>query len=199
MRKKYVLWGLLALLLILIAYPSWVAYRVWDQTRQDENHSADAIVVLGAAQYDGEPSPVFRARLNHGAYLYDEGFSETIIVTGGKAEGDRFSEAEAGARYLSETQGVPAERILLEDVGSTTAESLEEVRDIAAEQDIHSVLLVSDPMHSERIKMIAGDLGFEETYASWAGYEALDRSRKTKVKELVREVVSIINYQLFGG
>jgi uncharacterized SAM-binding protein YcdF (DUF218 family) len=198
MRKK-VIWGLAVLLLLLVGYPSWIAYRVWDQANEDEVHSADAIVVLGAAQYDGDPSPVFQARLDHAAYLYDTGVSSTIIVTGGKAEGDRFSEAEAGARYLTEERGVDSARILEEREGRTTLESLEAVWDIAEPRSIDSVLLVSDPMHSERIKMIAGDLGFEETYASRVSYQQLERSRETKAKELLREVVSIINYQVFGG
>jgi uncharacterized SAM-binding protein YcdF (DUF218 family) len=198
MRKK-VIWGLAVLLLLLIAYPTWIGYRVWSQANRDEVHSADAIVVLGAAQYDGDPSPVFQARLDHAAYLYDTGVSNTIIVTGGKAEGDRFSEAEAGETYLTDQQGVDSNRILRETEGTTTLESLEAVWDIAEPRDISSVLLVSDPMHSERIKMIASDLGFEEAYASRVSYQQLDRSRETKARELLREVVSIINYQLFGG
>lgn len=198
MRKKIV-WGVVVLLLLVIAYPAWVAYRVWDQANKDEVHSADAIVVLGAAQYDGDPSPVFQARLDHAAYLYDTGVSNTIIVTGGKAEGDRFSEAEAGERYLTEEKGVSADRILAEVEGTTTYESLAAVWELAEPRSITSVLLVSDPMHSARIKMIAGDLGFEGTYASRVSYQQLDRSRETKAKELVREVGSIIHYQIFGG
>lgn len=197
--RKYVIWGLAVLLLVLVGYPSWIAYRVWDQANEDEVHSADAIVVLGAAQYDGDPSPVFQARLDHAAYLYDTGVSNTIIVTGGKAEGDRFSEAEAGARYLADERDVDPNKILEEREGTTTFESLEAVWGIAEPLSIESVLLVSDPMHSERIKMIAGDLGFEETYASRVSYQQLDRSRETKAKELFREVISIINYQFFGG
>lgn len=197
--RKYLIWGVAVLLLLLVAYPSWIAFRVWDQANEDEIHSADAIVVLGAAQYDGDPSPVFQARLDHAAYLYDTGVSRTIIVTGGKAEGDRFSEAEAGASYLTDQRGVDPERILEEREGTTTLESLEAVWEIAEPRSIESVLLVSDPMHSERIKMIAGDLGFEETYASRVSYQQLDRSRETKAKELLREVVSILNYQFFGG
>jgi uncharacterized SAM-binding protein YcdF (DUF218 family) len=198
MRKK-VIWALAVLLLLLVGYPSWIAYRVWDQANEDEVHSADAIVVLGAAQYDGDPSPVFQARLDHAAYLYNTGVSNTIVVTGGKAQGDRFSEAEAGAQYLTEVRGVDPERILEEREGTTTLESLEGVWAIAEPRDIDSVLLVSDPMHSERIKMISEDLGFEESYASRVSYQQLDRSRETKAKELFREVISIINYQFFGG
>jgi uncharacterized SAM-binding protein YcdF (DUF218 family) len=198
MRKK-VIWALAVLLLLLVGYPSWIAYRVWDQANEDEVHSADAIVVLGAAQYDGDPSPVFQARLDHAAYLYNTGVSNTIVVTGGKAQGDRFSEAEAGAQYLTEVRGVDPERILEEREGTTTLESLEGVWAIAEPREIESVLLVSDPMHSERIKMISEDLGFEESYASRVSYQQLDRSRETKAKELFREVISIINYQFFGG
>src|ERR671914_2362034 len=88
------------LLVAAVAYPLWLALQVWEQSRSDENHSADAIVVLGAAQYDGDPSPVFRARLDQAAYLYGEGFSDTVIVTGGKRTGDRFTESGAGRRHL---------------------------------------------------------------------------------------------------
>jgi uncharacterized SAM-binding protein YcdF (DUF218 family) len=186
-----------AILVLLLFYPACLAFQVWEQTQEDENHSADAIVVLGAAQYDGDPSPVFEARLNHAAYLYQEGFSETVIVTGGKQAGDRFTEAEAGGNYLIE-RGVPEEAILHEPKGTTTLESLENVRDIAEDRSIDSLLLVSDPMHSERIKRMAGDLGFEDAYASWASYQELDRSRVTKAKELVREVGAILVYEVLN-
>src|ERR671919_2420537 len=128
MRKKLVL-GLAGLLLLLIAYPSWIAYRVWDQANADEVHSADAIVVLGAAQYDGEPSPVFEARLDQAEYLYSEDLAPRIVVTGGRQEGDRFSESEVGRDYLV-TLGAPEEVILSEDEGSTTLESLTNVHDM---------------------------------------------------------------------
>jgi uncharacterized SAM-binding protein YcdF (DUF218 family) len=187
----------IAVVVVLLAYPLYLAYQVWSQSHRDENHSADAIVVLGAAQYDGEPSPIFKARLDQAAYLYREGFSTTVIVTGGKQEGDRFTEAEAGANYLV-SQGVSSEAFLLENQGSTTLESLREVRDLADEHGIQSVLLVSDPMHSERIKRIAGDLGFSAVYSSPASYISLNRSRATKARELAREVASIIAYEIFG-
>ena len=105
-----------AVVIVLLAYPVWVALQVWSQSRIDENQSADAIVVLGAAQYDGEPSPIFEARLKQAAYLYGEGFSPVVIVTGGKRSGDRFTESEAGEMYL-EANGVPSEAILNENEG----------------------------------------------------------------------------------
>jgi uncharacterized SAM-binding protein YcdF (DUF218 family) len=186
----------LAVVAVVIAYPVWLAFQVWEQSRDDEVHAADAIVVLGAAQYDGTPSPVFKARLDQAIYLYGEGLAPTIVLTGGKRPGDRFTEAEAGANYLAE-QGIPAEVILRETAGRTTLESLRSVRAIADEHGIDSLLLVSDPMHSERVKRMAADLGFE-AWVSWASYQNLQRSRLTKAKELVREVASIIVYEFLG-
>jgi uncharacterized SAM-binding protein YcdF (DUF218 family) len=185
----------LVLLVLLLAWPAWLAYQVWDQSHEDELHSADAIVVLGAAQYNGEPSPVFKARLDHAAFLYEENFSETVIVTGGAQEGDRFTEAEAGHMYLTE-QDIPSDHIVTETEGRTTLQSLRNVKRIAEEQGIETVLLVSDPLHSERVKRIATDLGFEETYASWASYVNLHRSWATKSKELLHEVASLMAYEL---
>lgn len=187
--------GLVALL--ILGYPLFLGWQVWSQSHRDENHSADAIVVLGAAQYDGEPSPIFKARLDQAAYLYDEGFSPRVVVTGGKQAGDRFTESEAGASYLV-SQGIPPEDILSENEGSTSLESLKRVREMADQQGIDSVLLVSDPMHSERIKRMATDLEFQEVYTSPASYISLNRSRATKAKELAREVASIIAYEWFG-
>jgi len=179
---------------LILAYPLWVGLQVWQQSRTDEVHTADAIVVLGAAQYNGDPSPVFQARLDHAAYLYLEDLSPTIIVTGGRQPGDTFTEAEAGENYLA-AQGISRDDILGETEGSTTYESLEAVTEIAADNGIDSLLLVSDPMHSERVKRMAHDLGFDDSWVSWAGYTALDRSRLTKAKELIREVASIMVYE----
>ena len=185
----------LVVIVAMLAYPAWLAFRVWNQSHNDEVRGADAIVVLGAAQYNGKPSPVLKARLDQAAYLWEQELSDFFIVTGGKQEGDRFTEAQAAHMYL-EQQGVPPENILEEDKGTTTLESLEEVRDIATARGIDSVLLVSDPLHSERIKRMAHDLGFDEAYTSPASYVDLNRSRETKVKQLIREVGSLMVYEI---
>lgn len=185
----------LVVLALAVGYPALLAFQIWDQSHNDEVHSADAIVVLGAAQYNGKPSPVFKARLDQAAYLYDEGLSETVVVTGGKQPGDSFTEADAGEAYLAEAHGIPSDRILAESEGRTTFESLQGVRAIAREQGMESVLLVSDPLHSKRIKTIALDLGFARAYASPASYAELDRSRATKARELVHEVGSLLAYR----
>lgn len=187
--------AILVVVLACLAYPLWLGFRVWDQSHDDEIRRADAIVVLGAAQYNGVPSPVFKARLDHALYLYNEELAEKIIVTGGKREGDRFTEAGAGAHYLVEGD-VPPEAILAESLGTTTYESLQEARKLAASNGIETALFVSDPLHSERIKRIATDLGFAGAYTSPADYTRLARSRETKLKELVHEVLSLLAYQL---
>lgn len=188
--------ALLVLVLGLLAYPLWLGFRVWDQSHDDEVFFADAIVVLGAAQYDGEPSPVYKARLDHALYLFDEGIAERVVVTGGKARGDRFTEAEAGRRYL-EAADVPSAAIMSEGEGRTTLESLRAVKELADESGIDKAVFVSDPLHSERIKRMAMDLGFENAYTSPASYVQLERSRATKLRELLREVLSLLAYQLF--
>jgi uncharacterized SAM-binding protein YcdF (DUF218 family) len=189
---------LAALLFAAIVYPSWLGFQVWRQSHRDENHTADAIVVLGAAQYNGTPSPIFKARLDQAAYLYEQRFSRTVIVTGGKREGDQFTESEAGELYLVE-RGIPTDNILNENNGRTSLESLSNVWDMAQAHGIKSVLLVSDPMHSERIKRMAIDLGFTDVYSSPASYISLNRSRSTKARELFREIASIVSYELLGG
>ena len=191
-RMAAILW------IVLLIYPAWLGYQIWEQSRRDELPGrADAIVVLGAAHYNGRPSPVLKARLDHAAYLFREGFSNTVIVTGGTAEGDEISEAEAGERYLDDEGTVPFNRILAEEEGRTTLESLTNVRDIAEVQGIDSLLLVSDPLHSERVKRMAKDLGFDQAFTSPVNYLELRRSRETKVTELLHEVVSLTVYELF--
>lgn len=183
----------LIVIVLVIAYPAWLGFKVWSQSHDDELHSADAIVVLGAAQYDGEPSPILKARLDHAAYLYEEGFAELVIVTGGKQIGDRFTEAETGRMYL-EDKDIPGEHILEEDEGLTTLDSLRRVADVYEEEGFEALLLVSDPLHSERIKRMTHDLGLTG-YTSPASYVELNRSRTTKAKELMREIASLLAYE----
>jgi uncharacterized SAM-binding protein YcdF (DUF218 family) len=194
--KRVLIITLLALV-ALLAYPLWLGWQIYEQSNDDQVHSADAIVVLGAAQYNGEPSPIFRARLDHALFLYGEDLAETVVVTGGKQPGDRFTEAETGEIYLA-ARAVPEESILTEPGGNSTLESLRGVREIARDQGIETLLLVSDPLHSERIKRIARDLGFDEAYTSWASYTRLERSRMTKAREFVREIGALLVYELFS-
>jgi uncharacterized SAM-binding protein YcdF (DUF218 family) len=161
-RRRYwlrrTLFVLLALFLGGILYYGITLWQVWSTGQGDQARPVDAIVVMGAANYDGRPSPLLRARLDHAVALYEEGLAPEIIVTGGKLDGDRFTEAEASRRYLVDN-GVPDEAILLESDGHSTWESLEGVAAIAADEGIERVLIVTDPYHSLRSRLIAQELG----------------------------------------
>lgn len=154
-----ILGGLAALVLLVIGYYGVTLYQVWSTGRHDEARKVDAIVVMGAAQYDGRPSPLLKARLDHALELYRAKRAPVIVVTGGKLSGDRFTEAAASRRYLRDL-GVPASAILSEDRGRSTWQSLEGVVDLLAKRTPKArVLIVTDPFHCLRAKLIAEELG----------------------------------------
>lgn len=148
------------LLFALLVYLAVTFVQVWQAARRDEATAAEAIIVLGAAQYDGVPSPVLRARLDHALGLYERGIAPLIVVTGGRREGDRFTEATAAATYLHQ-HDVPDEAILRETTGRSSWESLAAASRFLAARDIDRVVLVSDPYHCERIGRIASELGLD--------------------------------------
>lgn len=151
---------LLVLVLVGVVYYGITFFQVWSTGRRDQARTVDALVVLGAAQYDGRPSPQLAARLDHVIELWQQGIAPVIVVTGGNQPGDRFTEAEASAAYLVE-RGVPAEAIVQESEGRSSWESLEGVAELVQPVGIERVLLVSDPFHSLRVRLIAEELGFE--------------------------------------
>jgi uncharacterized SAM-binding protein YcdF (DUF218 family) len=126
--------------------------------QRDERQKADAIVVLGAAQYNGRPSPVLQARLDHALRLYRAKLAPRVVVTGGQAKGDRESEATVGRRYLS-SRGVPANRIVLRPEGRSTRASVEAVVEWAEKERYDTLLFVSDPFHLARVRTEARRAG----------------------------------------
>jgi uncharacterized SAM-binding protein YcdF (DUF218 family) len=141
--------------ILLTAYATW---RIIAQGDLDDTRPADAIVVMGAAQYDGRPSPIFRARLDHAVDLYKAGVAPYLVVTGGKAEGDRTTEA-ASARQYAIGHGVPAASILMEDEARTTLASVRSVGVILRDADLQTAVFVSDRQHMLRVLRMAGDQG----------------------------------------
>jgi uncharacterized SAM-binding protein YcdF (DUF218 family) len=135
---------------------------VWRASSGQRPRAADAIVVLGAAQYDGTPSPVLRARLDRARELWQQGWAPVIVTTGGKAVGDRTTEAETGYAYLRET-GVPATALVALATGRTTWEEMTNVGQRLRTQGLERVLLVSDGYHSMRLDQIAGSVGLDAT------------------------------------
>jgi uncharacterized SAM-binding protein YcdF (DUF218 family) len=139
-------------LVLLVWLASLAAVLIWEQN--DQARPASAIVVLGAAQYVGRPSPVLRARLDHAIDLWRRKLAPVIIVTGGTGRGDTTSEAAVSRRYAIR-QGVPASAILMETNGRTTSQSMDAVEALMAQRHRRDVLLVSDPFHRLRLTILA--------------------------------------------
>jgi uncharacterized SAM-binding protein YcdF (DUF218 family) len=161
-------------LVLAVAYPAVTFVQVWHAARVDERRPSDAIVVLGAAQYDGRPSPVLQGRLDTAAELWRAGVAPRIVTTGANQVGDRFTEAESGRRYLTE-QGVPAEAIVAVPVGRNTWQELEATAAVLLAEGHEKVTLVSDPYHAYRIDQIADEVGLDGAVVSTPGSASLDR------------------------
>jgi uncharacterized SAM-binding protein YcdF (DUF218 family) len=180
-------------LLLVVAYTTW---RIWDQGNHDEVRPADAIVVLGAAQYNGVPSPIYRARLDHAIGLFEEGVAPTLVMTGGKLPGDNTTEADAGRAYAI-AQGVPAEAIIVEDRGRTTLESLRTVGGMLREHELDSAVFVSDRTHMLRVLRIARDQGVE-AFGSPTQTSPIDASPSERLRATFHEVGALGLYFLAG-
>lgn len=139
-----------------------VAFRVWWVAREDDRTRSDVIVVLGASQYDGTPSPVLQARLEHAKALYEDGVAPTIVTVGGKLAGDRFTEAAAGKAWLV-AHGVPASDVVAVGEGSDTWTSLVAADALMEDQGWGTAVLVTDPWHSFRSREMARHLGMQVT------------------------------------
>jgi uncharacterized SAM-binding protein YcdF (DUF218 family) len=199
LRRHPVLVSLGAVAIVALLVVAITATAVWRSAHTDDASRidrADVILVLGAAQYDGEPSPVFRGRLQHAALLYREGRSETVVVLGGGAPGDRTSEAAAGRDWLIANEGLPADDVVASPVGTTTLESLQAAAEWMRERDLDSAFLVSDPWHNLRVKRMASDLGIEG-YAS-ATWQSAAKSEGTRLGGYVRETFAYLAYRLLG-
>jgi uncharacterized SAM-binding protein YcdF (DUF218 family) len=190
---------LLVLALSTVLLVGGAAITVWRAAHHDaaaDIDHADAIVVLGAAQYNGVPSPVFEGRLDHAAILWQQGRADVVFTVGSKQPGDRHTEAEAGRNYLIQ-HGVPADRIVAVDVGHTSYQSLQAITHEMRDRGLTSAFLVSDPWHNARIVAMADDLGIEgHASATWTSGDA---SQETRGREYVRETFAYLYYRLFGG
>jgi uncharacterized SAM-binding protein YcdF (DUF218 family) len=151
-------WMWRLLLLALVWLVGVAAYIVWVGQRDDATR-ADAIIVLGAAAYDAKPSPVFEERIRHGIDLYKRGMAPTLIFTGGYGgSGARFSESQVARRYALR-QGVPEKAILIESLSRNTHENLRQASLLMQQHNLHSVIIVSDPLHMARALRISRGLG----------------------------------------
>ena len=185
-----------AVLVVVVLVVGFTALRVWQVARLDSRAKVDAIVVLGASQFDGRPSAIFQARLDHAKALYDDGVGPVVVTVGGNREGDRFTEAAAGARYLR-TAGVPAGDVAEVGEGSDTLGSLRAVAVLAEERSWDRVVLVTDPWHSYRARAMAGEVGLSaRTSPARSGPAVQGRGRE--VRYILRETAAYLYYKVLG-
>jgi uncharacterized SAM-binding protein YcdF (DUF218 family) len=189
---RVVLVGLVA----VTAVGGYAAYRIWDQAGRDERREADVIVVLGAAQYNGTPSPLFAARLDHAIALFHEGVAPHLIVTGGKREGDRTTEA-ASAREYAIAHDVPDDAILAEDTSRTTLQSIRGVAELMRGAGLQTAVFVSDPTHMLRVLRMAADVGID-AYGSPTRTSPLERDPAGRLDATVHELGALAVYFVTG-
>jgi uncharacterized SAM-binding protein YcdF (DUF218 family) len=175
----------------------YATYRVWAQGQRDEQRAVDAIVVMGAAQYDGRPSPVYAARLDHAVELYRAGLARRLIVTGGKAEGDRTTEAATGRAYAI-ARGVPGDAIIVEDQSRTTFASIRAVSDVLREHGLKDAIFVSDRPHMLRVLRMAADDGIT-AWGSPTRTSPLENDAGQRVDATLHELGALAQYFLVGG
>lgn len=172
---------------MVTAFSLWIisvaAVVTWSS--RDEARPAQAIVVLGAAQYAGKPSPVLRARLDHALDLWNRHFASLLILTGGTGSGDTTSEAAVGRNYARK-HGVPDSAILVENEGRTTSESMRAVAGMLEVRGLQSALLVSDPFHMLRLRILARRFGFTP-YTSPTRTSPISQDREKRWKYVFSE------------
>ena len=188
---------LLAVVFVLPAL-SWAAYvvlRVAIVGERDAHRPADAVVVLGTQEYSGWTSYPFSARLDHALSLYEEGLAPLVIVAGGDPEGDSYTEAAAGVRYL-EDRGLPPEALLTVG-GNNTYENLREVKALVEREGLESVLLVSERFHMLRSLVMAEDLEIQ-AYGSPTNTSPRDHNPALRFYYTLREVAAYTAYYILG-
>ena len=184
-----------AVVTIALLVLALTAGRVWWTARQDDRRVSDAIVVLGAAQFDGRPSSVFTARLVHARNLWRDDVAPRIITVGGNREGDRFTEAAAGKRWLTEN-GVPARRIVAVPTGSDTLSSVTAVHKSMQRRGWSTAVVVTDPWHALRTGSMANDRGIEAVLSPTRRGPAV-RQRSTEIRYIGRETLAYIYWKVF--
>lgn len=192
--KKKIKWALLSIGIVLILYIISIAISIWNYGEKDEKQSADVAIVLGAATSNGEVTPVFQERINHGIWLYENGFVKTLIFTGGIGEGNEKSDAWVAKQYAIE-QGIPESVILLEEQSTITQENIENAKKIMDDNCYDTAIIVSDPLHMKRAMLMADDYGIK-AYSSptpTSRYITL----KNKLSFLAREEFFYIGYKIY--
>ncbi|WP_017599609.1 YdcF family protein, partial [Nocardiopsis lucentensis] len=195
-RRLRVRWLIALVLLALLALPPGTWAWVWYTARQDDRAATDAIIVLGASQYNGVPSEIFEARLRHAQSLYQSGVAPVIVTVGGKQPADNYTEAASGRNWLVEV-GVPAEQVIAVEEGRDTLQSIRAVSEVFEDNGWETATLVSDPWHSLRSQRMAHDHGIEAgTSPARSGPAVIER--RTQLWYITRETMSLWYYWIFS-
>lgn len=192
--RRWIVRTVIGTVVLAIVLVTGAAIRVWQVARIDDFSPAGAVLVLGAAQYNGVPSAVFRARLDRGADLYEAGVAPYVVTVGGKQIGDAFTEAEAGRNYLID-RGVPADAIIAVSAGADTLQSVEQVARELERRGMYSVVIASDPWHSLRTRTMARDAGLKAWTAPTRTGPAV-YTRESQLTGIVRETGALLWYQI---
>ena len=190
-KTKILLFSLLGFLLLFVILLSVLAASIWRYAEVDETRRADVAIVLGAGTEGGTVSPVFRERILHGIWLYENGYVDYLLLTGGVGDGSTRSDA-AVAREFAIDEGVPPEVILIEETSTITEENLDNARMVMEANGLSTALLVSDPLHMKRAMLVAEDYGV--TAYSSPTPTTMYRSTSTKLPFLAREVFFYVGY-----
>jgi uncharacterized SAM-binding protein YcdF (DUF218 family) len=185
-----------AAVLALVLIVTSTALAIWWTARQDSRPASDAIVVLGSAQYNGVPSSIFEARLEHAVALYEDDVAPMIVTVGGKADGDQFAEAEAGRDYLANA-GIPDVALLAVPEGGDTLESMRSVSVVFSERGWSSAVLVTDPWHAMRAERMAEDAGMDADSSPTRQGPAV-QTRATQFRYILRETAAYLLYRATG-
>lgn len=189
---RYVAGTMVVAVLIVLG----VVLRVVQVGNQDQQAPAQAIIVLGAAQYDGRPSDVYAARLDHAAELYRAGVAPAVLTIGGGQQGDRLTEGEAGRRYLA-AAGLPVAALTAVGTGNDTLLSMRAADQVLEQRGWTSVVLVTDPWHSERSQLIASDLGLSVQVSPVSQGPSTESG--VAGRYILRETLGTLFYLLTGG
>jgi len=182
-------------ILVLLVYLGFTFVQVWQASRRDQARPAEAIVVFGAAQYNGKPSPVLRARLDHAADLYRRKLAPTIVVTGGRRPGDQSNEAAASAQYLEVRYHISERAILRETAGQNSWQQMASAANELRKRGKEQVILVSDPFHAARIQAMADELGL---VAHVSPTRTSPIGGVTELKHFGRETVAVAAGRIVG-
>lgn len=190
-RPHWIRWIPPAVILALLAFVAvecWLYLAIRRQATHDEAAAADAIVVFGAAQYEGQPSPVFKARLDHAFDLEERGLAPLVITTGAGGGDLRFTEAGVGRDYLIQA-GMASEKILADSASRSTYQSVQVVARLLGERHAHTCIAVSDGFHLYRIKLMLAKRGIR-SYASPAPGSPIESDAWDRALHTLREVIS---------